>query len=226
MHLSITDVASALGVTEGEVRRWIRSGGLPAARWNEQFRINSLDLISWAQDRQIRLPEAITVPAGRTSADRREPLAPAVAAGGIHRDLEGDTPAAVVQAALTRLRLPQSVDRALLASMLAARAGKGTTAMGDGIAMPHARFPIVATVPATLGLFVLRRPVAWDAPDGRAVDIVALVVSPTPHVHLGLLAAAARTFSAGLADRLRRGDGDRALMAWIQEVDRGGPAGP
>ncbi len=61
-----------------------------------------------------------------------------------------------------------------------------------GIAVPHARLPGLAE-PA--GFFArLDRPIAFDAIDGRPVDLVFLLLSPegADAVHLARLAAASR----------------------------------
>jgi nitrogen PTS system EIIA component len=52
----------------------------------------------------------------------------------------------------------------------------GSTGMGDGVAIPHARFHRV-TKP--YGMLVrLKKPLAFDAVDGRPVDIVFLLLLP------------------------------------------------
>src|SRR5699024_415998 len=49
----------------------------------------------------------------------------------------------------------------------------GTTAIGEGIALPHARNAgVAAPGVAALGL---RRGIDWGAPDGRLVDLVFMV---------------------------------------------------
>ncbi len=52
----------------------------------------------------------------------------------------------------------------------------GSTGMGDGVAIPHARFQQV-TKP--YGMLVrLKKPLAFDAVDGKPVDIVFLLLLP------------------------------------------------
>jgi PTS system nitrogen regulatory IIA component len=65
----------------------------------------------------------------------------------------------------------------------------GSTGIGDGIAIPHVRNPIVMHVDqafVTLGL--LRHPVEFDAIDAQPVHALFMVVSPTVPVHLRILA--------------------------------------
>lgn len=52
----------------------------------------------------------------------------------------------------------------------------GSTGIGDGVAIPHARVKGIL-VPAAV-LAVLETGIDFDAPDGRAADIVVLLLSP------------------------------------------------
>ena len=69
----------------------------------------------------------------------------------------------------------------------------GSTGVGGGVALPHARFDQVGK---PVGVFVrLRKPIAFDAVDGQPVDIVFLLLLPqTPEDGdtLGALASIAR----------------------------------
>jgi len=72
------------------------------------------------------------------------------------------------------------------------REGLGSTGVGGGVALPHARFDQVGK---PTGVFVrLRKPIAFDAVDGQPVDIVFLLLLPqTPDGDtLGALASIAR----------------------------------
>jgi nitrogen PTS system EIIA component len=75
---------------------------------------------------------------------------------------------------------------------LAAREALGSTGIGAGIALPHARLPALGQA---AGFFArLERPVDFDAIDGKPVDLVLLLLSPAQddRGHLASLAAAAR----------------------------------
>ena len=80
----------------------------------------------------------------------------------------------------------------LLFAELRKREEFGSTGMGGGVAIPHARF---AQLHKPFALFVrLKRPIDFDAVDGKPVDIVFLLLLPgTPAgEHLGALASMAR----------------------------------
>jgi PTS system nitrogen regulatory IIA component len=86
------------------------------------------------------------------------------------------------------MTLPDRVDREFLVHMLLAREALQSTAVGDGIAIPHVRNPIVLHVAEpgiTLGF--LDEPVDFGALDGRDVHTLFAVVSPTVRTHLHLI---------------------------------------
>ena len=99
-------------------------------------------------------------------------------------------------AAVARLfERASGLPQASVAASLAAREKLGSTALGQGIAIPHGRIPRLAQAQ---GAFVrLRAPIAFDAPDGRPVDqvFVLLVPEQATEQHLELLSELAQMFS-------------------------------
>ena len=81
----------------------------------------------------------------------------------------------------------------------------GSTGLGDGIAVPHAR---LSSIIKPFGVFArLKQPIDFDAIDGKPVDIVFLLLLPpkTQSESLSALARVARKLrDAENAERLRR----------------------
>ena len=78
---------------------------------------------------------------------------------------------------------------------LVARERLGSTALGQGVAMPHGRH---ASVPAATGAFVrLKTPIEFDAPDNKPVSLVfvLLVSEAATSEHLQLLGHLAGLFN-------------------------------
>ncbi|EGY52881.1 PTS IIA-like nitrogen regulatory protein PtsN [Neisseria shayeganii] len=85
--------------------------------------------------------------------------------------------------------------RAEVFDCLFAREKLGTTALGHGVAIPHGRD---AAVQQITGAFVrLKEPLAFDAPDGKPVSLVFVLLVPENSAgsHLEVLAALADKFS-------------------------------
>jgi PTS system nitrogen regulatory IIA component len=106
--------------------------------------------------------------------------------------------------------------------VLEAREAMGSTGIGDGIAIPHVRNPILLHVKRPfVSLFLLDRPVDFDAIDGKPVHALFVVVAPTIPVHLRTLAY----LGQALRDpRLRRllaeRAADAAIAGRIRELER------
>jgi PTS system nitrogen regulatory IIA component len=87
---------------------------------------------------------------------------------------------------------------------LIARESIGSTAVGNGIALPHAA---VEGLPSnTVLLAKLERPIAFDAPDGRPVDIVVVLLVPpgSPDTQVRALSRlVTRLRNAEMVNRLR-----------------------
>ena len=84
------------------------------------------------------------------------------------------------------------VEASAISDALNARERLGSTGMGAGIAIPHARLP---SLMRPKGLFArLRSPIDFDAIDGQRVDLVFLLLLPArAHAeHLNALACVAR----------------------------------
>ena len=90
-----------------------------------------------------------------------------------------------------RTQLGQSV----IYSNLLNRERLGSTGLGDGFAVPHARVP---DLDKTVGCFFrLKEPVNFESPDNLPVDLVFTIVIPqeATEEHLLILSALARIFS-------------------------------
>jgi len=115
-------------------------------------------------------------------------LSEALEVGGIHYQLQDTNKDRALRALVQVLPLPDSVDRELLLRLFLAREASASTAIGDGIAIPHVRNPIVLQVarPAVTLAF-LSKAVDFGALDGRPVHVLFSIISPTNRSHLQLL---------------------------------------
>jgi nitrogen PTS system EIIA component len=205
MKLTAREAAKLFNVSEKTIYRWIEQKGLPAYRINKQFRFNQTELIEWAAAGRTGIsPEFLREPDSGTE-DLPDPVQ-ALAAGGIHYRVAGTDKNSVLQSVVELLRLPNHVDREFLLQVLLAREALGSTGIGDGVAIPHARNPIVLNVERpTITLCFLENPVDFDALDGLPVTILFTLVSLTVRSHLHLLSRVAFLLNdKGFRDVLKR----------------------
>ncbi len=187
MKLTVKDTARLLDVSEKSIYRWIKDGSIPAYRVNDQYRFNRAELLEWATSRRIQVsPEIFEEPVGGDSPPPA--LTDALRAGGVHYRIEGRDKAAVLHAVVDAIKLPEEVDREFLYQVLLAREALGSTGIGDGIAIPHVRNPIVLHLSRPLvALCFLECPVEFGALDRQPVTTLFTLVSPTVRAHLHLL---------------------------------------
>ena len=187
MQLTVRDAASYLGVDEATVRRWIQRRALPVHRADERIYLNAIELWEWATENRIPVSRTLLEQAQRRP-EQVPPLSELLSSGGIHHDVDGEDKASVLRAIVQRLPLPPEVDRDFLATTLEAREAMGSTGVGDGIAIPHVRNPILLHVDAPfVTLCLLRHPVAFDALDGQRVHALFTVISANVPGHLRIL---------------------------------------
>jgi PTS system nitrogen regulatory IIA component len=188
MQLTVRQAAAYLGVSDATVRRWISSRGLPAHEVNERLHCNAIELWEWALEHGVPVSRDLFEHA-RRHREEVPPLSSLLTTGGIHRDVPGGTREEVLRATVRTLPLPAEVDRDYLADVLEAREALGSTGVGDGIAIPHVRNPILLHVERPfVALCLLARPVEFDAIDGLPVHSLFVVVSPDIPRHLRILA--------------------------------------
>lgn len=139
----------------------------------------------------------------------RDAILPAVRAGSKKQ---------VLQEIAARARDAYGLDARLVVDGLLAREKLGSTAMGGGVAIPHARLPGLKTI---VGLFArLEKPADFEAVDGQGVDLVFVLLAPEESGadHLRALARVSRLLrDPELRRKLRDTAEGGALYALITE---------
>jgi PTS system nitrogen regulatory IIA component len=220
MQLSVKDAAALLNVPDETVYRWVRQSEIPSHTINEQIRFNRSELLEWATARNIQVsPDLFNESEpGKTALPS---LSEALKAGGIAYRVGGADQPSVLKAIVGLLKLPEEVDRDFLYQILLARESLGSTGVGDGIAIPHVRNPVVLHVSKpTVTLSFLENPIDFHAVDGKPVNILFTLISPTVKVHLHLLSRLSfvlrnPTFKAAL----KRQAPSEELMARLAETE-------
>jgi PTS system nitrogen regulatory IIA component len=220
MNLSVKDAAKLLSVSEKTIYRWIKQNLVPAYKVHEIYRFNRAELIEWATSRRMGVSaDAFTEP--ESVAEPPPNLYDALEAGGVFYRIEGKTREEVLANAVGHVRLPEEVDRGYLSQVLISREQIASTAIGEGIAIPHPRSPglLNITLPK-VSLCFLEKPVDFFALDGRPVEILLLIIAPNLRAHLHLLSRLGfvlrdRTFRKALDD----GEGREKIFAALAEAE-------
>ena len=221
MQLEPAEAAQALNVDEKTVMRWIRKDRLPAEQLQGNYRINPVDLLEWATARGIKVNPALYKM--HDADDRPLPtLSQALEAGGIHSGVTGADTETVLRNVVAILNLPPEVDPDFILQVLLAREALGTTAVGDGIAIPHVRNPILVQLPVPkIALCFLAQPVDFGALDGKPVQILFTIITPSIRMHLHLLSKLAYCLrDPRLRQILARERNPEAIVNVVREIEK------
>jgi len=134
-------------------------------------------------------------------------------------DLEASSKKRVFEQAGLLFENNQGIARSVVFDALLARERLGSTGLGQGIAIPHGR---IKGMRSACGAFIrLAAPVPFDSPDGRAVNLlfVLLVPEAATEQHLQILSELAEMFCdralrESLASVADAGEIHRILTTW------------
>jgi nitrogen PTS system EIIA component len=149
----------------------------------------------------------MAAPAANSQAKGTIRLSELLTPDGVIAGLRARDKTALIQDLAARAAKQLGVALAAISGPLLDREQMGSTGLGKGFALPHAR---VRGLSRCFGMFArLARPVDYQAIDEQPVDLVFLLLIPADaeNAHVAALAAISRRMrDPGLLDRLRKSD--------------------
>ena len=122
-------------------------------------------------------------------------LADLIERGGIFYDVRGKSPAQVYRYVAENMTLPVGYVRSDIEKELLEREKILSTAVGNGIAIPHARSPIMKKAEdQRIVLAFLENPLEMGAPDERSVYALFIILSAKAQFHVQILSNLAKLF--------------------------------
>lgn len=115
--------------------------------------------------------------------------------GGVYHNVPGDSPAEIFEQVFTNAKIPTGLSVESLCEELVLRENLITTAVGNGIAIPHPRYPLIK-VPGENRILVcfLENPIPMKAPDLRQVYVMFILLSESSKTHIDVLSKLAHLF--------------------------------
>jgi PTS system nitrogen regulatory IIA component len=219
MQLTVRDAAAILRVPESTVYHWIQEENLPAKEVNGQYHFSRAELLEWATSRRADLSiDLFEEHAGNGGGELD--LCAALKAGGIVHGLGGPDKERVLRHMVEGLPLPEGFDREFVLQLFLAREALGSTAVGNGIAMPHPRHPLILPVARPLlHLCFLAQAIDFKAANREPVHTLFVLICPTIRVHLQMLARiAALLRDEPLREVLKRKGAPEEILAAVRRV--------
>jgi PTS system nitrogen regulatory IIA component len=187
MMLNVKEVARLLNVSDKKVYRLIAQNDVPVYKIGEEYRFNRVELLEWATLMGIRV-SSNTFEESNTNNSSSTNFLDALNAGSIIYNVGGNDKPSVLRNVVDALSLPTDIDPEFLYQVLLAREKLGSTGIGEGIAIPHVRNPVILNVSKpVVTLCFLENSIDFDAIDGLPVKILFTLISPTIRLHLHLL---------------------------------------
>jgi nitrogen PTS system EIIA component len=219
MQFDVRAVARILQVPESKVYHWISDDNLPAKQVSGKYCVDRAELLEWATLRRMNLSSEAFY---GTRTELLGTLAEALQLGGVVHNMAAGERHVVLRAVVDHMALPANFDRASLVELFLAREAIGSTAVGEGVAIPHPRQPVILPVarPA-LTICFLSQPVNFGARDGKPVHTLFVLVSPTIRAHMQMLAQIARALhDEPFREILRRRASQAEIMTALERVEQ------
>jgi PTS system nitrogen regulatory IIA component len=219
MHFKIQEVSKLLNLPVSTVQRWIRQGKIPVYSFRGEYVFLEKELRKWAKSRGIVVAETSNKVAVKDPGQKSS-LASAMERGGVVHEIGGNDVSSVLKAVVQTAPLDASIDRDELFVRLIEREELSTTGIGRGIAIPHPRAPMQnAPAEASITTCFVETPIDYDAIDRLPVFVLFLMLSPSPKVHLRLLAQLSHLLrDRSFVDFLRERPSANSLFSKVDEM--------
>lgn len=206
MDLTIKDIAYLLMLQEKEVRQLIKKEEIPNQILHDKVVFNKQQVIGWALAHNL----PINISGHKKLSEYHlETLSTLLDKESFHYGCDFSETLYIDQM-VSKINFEKNVDREIIVQLLKSREEMMSTAIGNGISLPHPRVPLmVGKNKPLINIFFPNKPLDLKSIDGKPVHTIVLVISQTIKQHLSLLAhlsflLSKETFRFALENRLER----------------------
>lgn len=204
MDANIKDISNLLMMTEKEIQYLIKKKEIPYQVLQDRLIFNKQQIIDWALNRN----HAINISANQKFKEYHiESLSTLIDKTSFHYNSEL-TETDYIEQMVSEINFEKNIDRKIIVQLLKSRESLMSTAIGNGISIPHPRIPLlVGKNKPLINFFFPQRPLKLESIDGKHVHTVILIISQTIKQHLSLIAhltflLSNETFRFALENRL------------------------
>lgn len=139
-------------------------------------------------------------------------IAQLFARGGLYKNIAGTTAEELFASLSKTILLPEELDSEKFYEALCLREKISTTAVGNGIAIPHSRLPILKNDDEQrISICYLKEPVDMGAADKRKVFVMLVVLTSNMQTHMKIISK--------IAELLKKSEIRKALEAHVELDD-------
>ncbi len=205
MDLNTQDISHLLMIPEKEVQQLVKKKEIPFQHLHDKVVFNKHQIIEWALGHNL----PINVSGHHKLSEYHiETLGTLLDKDSFHYDCEL-TESGYLEQMVSKINFEKSVDREVIIQLLKSRESMMSTAIGNGISLPHPRVPLmVGRNKPLINFFFPNKPLDLKSIDGKPVHTLILLISQTIKQHLSLIAhlsflLSKETFRFALENRLK-----------------------
>lgn len=122
-------------------------------------------------------------------------LAELIKKGGVFKDIEGSSPEEIYKNVISKINFSSDINPEIIYKALCDREKIMSTAVGKGIALPHARVPVIKDEKdQRICVVYLKKPIDMHAPDGCLVFVMFVILTSNQQTHLKVLSELVQLF--------------------------------
>jgi len=204
MNLTIKDISHLLMITEKEVQQLIKKKEIPFQILHDKVVFNKQQIIEWALGRNF----TINLSGHKKFSEYHiDTLSTLLDKDSFHYN-SNLTESSYIEQMVSQVKFDKNVDREIIIQLLKSRESMMSTAIGNGISLPHPRIPLmVGKNKPLINFFFPVKPLNLKSIDGKPVHTLILIISQTIKQHLSLIAhlsflLSKETFRFALQNRL------------------------
>ena len=219
MDLKIKDIADLFDVSDSTVLEWIDDNKIPFYKVKNQYYFNKSEINEWILKNKLAMTDKIldfkltTKPVSITGL---------IGKGAVHYHIKGTNLVDVIKNSVKIIPVPQDITKLEIESTLIERESMMTTAVGNGIAFPHPRNPVIADVDSEqISVCLLEKPVDFQAIDGKLVHTLFIIISSNSKRHLEILSKLSYLCQqADLLKLLMKKATKKTIIDFIKKVEK------
>jgi PTS system nitrogen regulatory IIA component len=205
MDLNTKDISHLLMLSEKEVQQFIKKKEIPFQLLHDKVVFNKHQIIEWALAHNL----PINVSKHHKFIEYHiETVSILLDKHSFHYNCELAA-AAYIEQMISQIEFERNVDREIIIQLLKGRESMMSTAIGNGISLPHPRVPLmVGKNKPLINFFFPVNSLDLQSIDGKPVHTLILLISQTIKQHLSLIAhlsflLSKETFRFALENRLQ-----------------------
>lgn len=217
MDLNTKDISHLLMLSEKEVDQLVKRKEIPYQVLYDKYVFNKQQILEWALGRNL----SINVSGHKKLSEYHiETLSAMLDKASFHYESALDETKYIDQM-VSQINFEKNVDRDIIVQLLKSRESMMSTAIGNGISLPHPRVPLmVGKNKPVIHFFFPTSRLDLKSIDGKPVHTLILLISQTIKQHLSLIAhlsflLSQETFRFALENRL----GYKEIIEIIRKIE-------